>query len=145
MYTIEKTMIIDDDPLTSYLFSKINDIVHFTKEIKSFYNAVDGLDYLFGSNSHQHEFPDAIFLDIGMPIVNGWHFLERLHTSDHFDKNNTIVYMLTASNNQSDINRAKKFAHVEDYVVKPLTVERLQLVQTNLTKTSVPKSLNSPT
>ena len=128
-------MVIDDDPITSIMLEKINASVNFAKEVLSFYSAVDGLDYLLSLNDKVKAAPQVIFLDISMPIVSGWQFLERYSALD-FPLEKTAIYMLTASADQSDINRAKKFAHVHDYLVKPLTVSRLQAIQATLSETS---------
>ena len=138
--TVQKAIIVDDDPLTGYIFEKVNAIVHFAHSIQNFYSAVDGLDYLLSLSPSSSDMPDAIFLDIGMPIVNGWQFLERITAYDDVNMQNSSIYMLTASADQSDINRAKKFANVEDYLVKPLTVDRLRALQAKTRHSSMSTS-----
>ena len=131
MRVLDKVMIIDDDPITSILLEKVNADVNFANKVLSFYSAVDGLDYLLSLNESRQTAPEVIFLDINMPIVSGWQFLERYRTLE-ISKGPTAIYMLTASADQSDINRAKRFTHVNDYLVKPLTVGRLQTIQAAL-------------
>ena len=136
MRMLDKVMIIDDDPVTSLLFNKINASVNFAKEAISFYSAVDGLDYLLSPENQKQKAPEVIFLDICMPIVNGWQFLDRVNALENPSLQHTVIFMLTASSDQSDINRAKKFASVEDYIVKPLTIERLKIIQTKFADSS---------
>ena len=126
---LSQVMLIDDDPLTILLFDKINRIVGFAQEVISFYNAVDALDYLQRTKTDR---PDVIFLDICMPIVNGWQFLEQFKTLSESSVSSPTIFMLATSADQSDMNRAKKFDSVADYIVKPLTVERLRAVQRQL-------------
>ena len=133
MRTLNTTIIIDDDPMTAIIFEKINGVLHFTREILGFYSAVDGLDYLLNLKDNRQDAPDAIFLDITMPIVSGWQFLEQYEALSFPE---TTVYMLTASDDQSDINRAKKFANVKDYLVKPLTLGLVKTVLEDLTPPS---------
>ena len=124
-----KVLIVDDDPFTVMLFKKVNAIAEFSQEVVACLSAVDGLDYLSGLEEKGEAAPEAIFLDICMPIVNGWQFLEHVKTLPATLLTQTKLYMLAASTDQSDINRAKKFAIVEDYIVKPITVSRLQAIQ----------------
>ena len=131
MSVLNKAMIIDDDPITSILLEKINADVNFAREVISFYSAVDGLDYLLTTKDEKQPVPEIIFLDINMPIVSGWQFLER-YNELAIPEGQTAIYMLTASADQSDINRAKKFANVEDYLVKPLTIARLKAIHANM-------------
>ena len=133
MRTLNTIMVIDDDPMTAIIFEKINGVLHFAQEVLSFYSAVDGLDYLLTLKDSRQHAPDAIFLDITMPIVSGWQFLEQYEARSFPE---TTVYMLTASDDQSDINRAKKFANVKDYLVKPLTLNLVRTVLEDLTPPS---------
>lgn len=129
----QKVLIIDDDPFTVMLFKKVSAVAGFSQEVVACLSAVDGLDYLIKLEDRDEAAPEVIFLDICMPIVNGWQFLEHMKTLPPTILSNTKIYMLAASTDQSDIIRAKKFAIVEDYIVKPITVSRLQAIQARTT------------
>jgi CheY-like chemotaxis protein len=94
--------------------------------VQCFYSAVDGLDYLSSLADRHQEAPEIILLDICMPIVNGWQFLAQFEAMGWSE---TTIYMLASSTDQEQINRAKKVANVKDYIVKPLTVERLRMIK----------------
>ncbi|MGB3778414.1 MAG: response regulator, partial [Tunicatimonas sp.] len=111
------------------LAERANHRVQLAEQVLCFYSAVDGLDYLSGLADQQQEAPEVIFLDICMPIVNGWQFLAQFN---NFGWSDTAVYMLASSTDQEHINRAKKVASVADYIVKPLTVERLLTIKNDL-------------
>lgn len=132
MHVLDKILIIDDDPISGIILEKVNAHVHFATEVISLYSAVDALDYLLSLKDRRETAPEVIFLDICMPIVNGWQFLEQFKTLEAPGLQNTIIFMLATSSDQSDINRAKKFASVEDYIVKPLTADRLSAIQATL-------------
>jgi len=68
-----------------------------------------------------------------MPIVNGWEFLERLEkmNENHYFSQ-VAIYMLTSSSEQSDINKAKKYNMVTDYIVKPITMDILNKIRLSL-------------
>ncbi len=126
MTKIKKVLVIDDDPINNIIFEKLSDITGFAEQITACLSAVDGLDHLQNLQKNGEEAPAMIFLDIRMPIVNGWEFLQRFEKikTPYFD--NTLVYMLTSSSDQSDVNKAKNFGTVSDYIVKPLSVEVLE-------------------
>ncbi|WKN31769.1 response regulator [Porifericola rhodea] len=130
MEKIKQVILIDDDPINNIIFQKLSEFVDFAEEIVSFLSAVDSLDHLQQLQQAEAPAPDMIFLDIRMPIVNGWEFLERLeamNTNGYFD--NTAIYMLTSSSEQSDINKAKNYQQVTDYIVKPLSTENLESIK----------------
>ncbi len=129
MKKIRKLLLIDDDHINNIIFEKLSGFAGFAEEIVSFISAVDGLDYLKELQKNEEEPPNIIFLDIRMPIVNGWEFLERLSEFREAYFNNTSIYMLTSSSDQSDVNKAKNFAIVNDYLVKPMTIEALKKLQ----------------
>lgn len=130
MEKIKQVMVIDDDPINNIIFQKLSEFVGFAEEILPFISAVDSLDYLQKLENELIPPPNIIFLDIRMPIVNGWEFLERLSKLNHsqyFD--HTAIYMLTSSSEQSDINKSKNYKLVTDYLVKPLLTDNLIAIQ----------------
>lgn len=139
MPNVNTIIVIDDDPIAGLLVERANHKVQLAERVLCFYSAVDGLDYLTSLANQQEEAPEIIFLDICMPIVSGWQFLEQFST---FAWSDTVIYMLASSTDQEHINRAKKVASVKDYIVKPLTTERLRTIQDQLVNQTV--STSSP-
>lgn len=130
MEKIKQVLVIDDDPINNIIFQKLSEFIGFAEEIVPFISAVDSLDYLQKLEEDHNTPPNIIFLDIRMPIVNGWEFLERLNQlnkNHYFDS--TAIYMLTSSSEQSDINKSKNYSLVTDYIVKPLSTEKLQEIR----------------
>jgi CheY-like chemotaxis protein len=126
MPNVNTILVIDDDPIASLIMERANHKVQLAEQVHCFYSAVDGLDYLSDLKARRQKFPEIIFLDICMPIVSGWQFLEQLAALGETD---TSVYMLASSTDQEHINRAKNVASVKDYIVKPITVERLRAIK----------------
>lgn len=117
LQSIQNIMLVDDDKV----FINITGIIlkRFNKElaIQSYTNPAQALKILKDENSS----PDAIFLDINMPDIDGWKFLENLEEMG-IDAN---VYMLTSSIDPSDMEKSKTYSSVKGYFTKPLTKQAL--------------------
>jgi two-component system, chemotaxis family, chemotaxis protein CheY len=120
--------LIDDDEIFQFITSRLIERANLAQELKQFYNGDSALHYL---NSHADlvdELPDIILLDINMPVIDGWMFLDEFKIiADKLDKVITI-YMVSSSIAPEDINRAKSNPLVKDYLVKPVSMETLQAV-----------------
>jgi CheY-like chemotaxis protein len=86
----------------------------------------DALYYLKEKKVSDHLQPDLIFLDINMPGMNGWEFLQEYNQLDKELQSRVIVIMLTTSDNPDDKVKAKTWNFVSDYITKPLTKEKMQ-------------------
>jgi len=109
-------MLIDDDKYTNQYHQIIIDETQMCNETIVFQYADEALEWL--KNLNDHEFPTAIFLDINMPRMNGFEFLEEYERTFP-DKNLPIIVMLTTSLNPSDQQISKKYK-IHDFMNKPL-------------------------
>jgi CheY-like chemotaxis protein len=90
-----------------------------------FSNGQKGFDYLLGSLKNPKDIPNYIFLDINMPIMDGWQFLEEFSSiEDKFTKN-VNIYLVTSSIDERDIEKATKFTNVKEYLVKPISENKI--------------------
>jgi CheY-like chemotaxis protein len=98
-------------------------------------NGLDGINYLKGLLENQDEMPDVIFLDINMPVMNGWEFLDEYqHFKDRINKEISI-YMLSSSVYNDDIKKAETYSDVKKFISKPLTIDKLEkLISTAVVK-----------
>jgi CheY-like chemotaxis protein len=110
---------IDDDVINNLLNERLLK-KHFPQiSCKTFSEAERAFDELI---TNTDQLPDAIFLDINMPVMNGWDFLDNL-----LNKNlNLMVYMLTSSIDPKDQEKALGYSAVKDFISKPLKEERLR-------------------
>lgn len=125
MEKIQCTWVIDDDPIDNITFKKLSEHAEFSEEVTGFISAVDALDRYQKLIDENSTLPSVIFLDIRMPIVSGWDFIDRYSSLPEKHTRQTAVYMLTSSVDQSDIHRAKSHPLIVDYIVKPITIDKL--------------------
>lgn len=117
------TYIIDDDKLTVKLMSILISKNEFCEEIKSFYNAQLALEQLKQNSDNHNILPDAILLDLNMPLMDGWQFLDEfIHLSI---TKNISIFIMTSSIDPADIEKAKKYNVVKNYIEKPITSKKL--------------------
>lgn len=110
--------VIDDSELDTYVFKKLSDQLHFDVEF-SFKNNSE--TYVSQLEEKLEELPSDIFLDLRMPVLNGFEFLERLNQIEGADQ--VKVHIFTSSNLDSDKERAFAFSQVKSYLVKPISPE----------------------
>lgn len=125
--------LIDDDNIYQYTARVILESTGLAKQIHSFYDGKEALNYFIEQlPANADALPDVIFLDINMPVMNGWEFLEeynKLATS--FPKPIT-VYMVSSSVNSTDMQRSRSYKSVSDYLVKPVNRNTYQELMENL-------------
>ena len=128
------TYIIDDDKLTVKLISILVSKNKFCEEIQSFDNAQHAIDKLKQNASNNGVLPDAILLDLNMPAMDGWQFLDEFVLLPI--KKEISVFIMTSSIDPVDIEMAKKYKIVKDYVEKPITSKKLDLLSNLIGKTN---------
>ena len=128
MKKINSILLIDDDDAANF-FNKIiiSKSVFDVQEISIAKNGQLALDYLNDCNKQKLALPEIIFLDINMPIMNGWEFLEVLLTLD-FCKNIQLIAMLTSSYNDQDQKKAEQYEPIKKFIKKPLTTKKVNKI-----------------
>jgi len=115
---VKKVLLIDDDKVSNYLSSLIIKKTLIAEVVKECLDGQEGLDYL-KSLSGSTEIPDILFLDLNMPVLDGWQFLNKFSLLDK--RVQMPIYILTSSNYEGDLIKSKEFDAVKGYIVKPLS------------------------
>ncbi|MCL9807297.1 response regulator [Flavobacterium amniphilum] len=123
MSKIKMTYIIDDDAIFVFVLKKLLEKNGNFGNIIDFKNGNDAIDILF---SKQSELPCVILLDLNMPIIDGWQFLDQLEDSDLKDQLN--VYIMSSSIDRTDIEKSKTYSIVKDFISKPVNADKLNKI-----------------
>lgn len=128
---INKVFCIDDDPITLVLCDMVIKKSEFAKEVITAKNGKEGLAWFsayFSKNNSEpkQKPPEIIFLDLNMPVMNGWDFLEDYLMKYAERAPDTKVIILSSTVNPEDFLRANRYDIVIDFINKPLTAEGLR-------------------
>lgn len=113
-------LLVDDDPDDNFYHQIIINEMNIVNHIDIVINGIEAIAYLKKENQIP---PEIIFLDLNMPKMNGWEFLEQYKHLDIAQKAKVLIVILTTSANPDHIKRAKEIQDVTGYETKPLTKE----------------------
>ncbi|MBC7848074.1 MAG: response regulator [Flavobacterium sp.] len=129
---LDTILCVDDDPITLMLCKMVINKASFSNEIITAKNGEEALNYFKTSLDKQSKKPQLIFLDLNMPVMGGWEFLDSFSTSEYSEYNTTKVIILSSTIDPDDIEKAKKYPMVLDFLSKPISKEMLEYVKTKL-------------
>lgn len=118
--------LIDDDKIYQFTAKKIIESTNLTKAVLSFFNGEEAIDFFKSNLQNVDSIPDIIFLDINMPIKDGWQFLEDFKSLLNDVKKDITIYMVSSSVDDYDIKKSKEYSFVTDYIIKPINRERFE-------------------
>ncbi|QNK78055.1 response regulator [Winogradskyella undariae] len=124
--------VIDDDDIYQFTITKILESIKLSKKILLFSDGEEALDFMVDNLYNDDKLPDIIFLDINMPIMDGFQFMEEYVEIKPKLNKKIIIYMVSSSVDPVDIAKAKEISDVSDYIIKPIKAGQLRSIMSNL-------------
>ncbi len=116
--------VVDDDSVFQFTTSRMLKATKLTNNILQFSNGQMALDFLNHHAANPTKLPDIIFLDINMPVTDGWMFLDEFQKMKEKFSKKARIYMVSSSIDPRDLNRARSNPEVSDYVEKPVSLTK---------------------
>jgi CheY-like chemotaxis protein len=132
MNKLNTVCVIDDDKIYSFAIKHIINRSGITENIILFHNGRVAMDFFHQQVQEQHSLPDVILLDLNMPVLDGWQFLEEFETIKTSLKKTIPIYIVSSSIDEEEHSRAKAIESVNDFITKPITVSILQKIHNQI-------------
>ncbi|HAA14215.1 MAG TPA: response regulator [Cytophagales bacterium] len=126
---IDLVMLVDDNDTDNFISKRIIEITKFASDVEIKNSGKSALEYLEQNKEDHSRLPDIIFLDINMPIVDGFVFLYEFEKFADSVKNKCKVIILSSSDNKRDIDKIVNNDHVIKFITKPLTEQSLEEIR----------------
>ncbi len=116
-------IIVDDDPINNFITKKVITKISPNAFVIAFTEPEEGLDYILSIFAKPFNDKAILLLDINMPTMTGWQFLERLENEGAVVSERLLIYILSSSVDTTDKGKAEVNPHIKDYIKKPLTTK----------------------
>lgn len=128
---LEQVLFVDDDPITLMLCKKVIEKASFSAEIITVHNGEEALKFFdeLKYNKKSAKKPQLIFLDLNMPVMGGWEFLDNFSSVDYQEFNSISIIVLSSTINPEDLAKAKKYPAVIDFLSKPISKSMLEYLK----------------
>ncbi|HQT58527.1 MAG: hypothetical protein B7X86_12095 [Sphingobacteriales bacterium 17-39-43] len=127
-----RVFIIDDDPIHQRIAQIMISKHNLFDEYFSYTEAQKALDFLQENKKNEETLPDVILLDLNMPVLDGWDFLETFETLIKEFKKNIRVFIVSSSVDEKDLLRSKSYVAVKGFISKPLSPDIIRsIIETN--------------
>lgn len=122
MKNINTACIIDDDHIFVFGIKHMIEMSDFSNSLIFYSNGKEAIEGIKSTIANGEQMPDLILLDLNMPIMDGWQFLDEF---EKIEQNSTKVFIISSSINPIDLEKSKQYSTVVDYVLKPISVEKI--------------------
>jgi response regulator of citrate/malate metabolism len=124
MDKIDSILLVDDDNITNFINARLLNKLNIANRVQISINGQEALNYI---NEIENKCPDLILLDINMPVMNGFEFLQS-YCERHYCSNLPVIIILTTSSDHKDIEQLEKYPVVCGFMNKPLTEEKISSI-----------------
>ncbi len=121
-----KTCLIDDDQLFLFGMKRILEVTKVASQISQFENGYEAIKYFENSRANEELLPDVIFVDINMPVMDGWEFIEKFSKLKSAIRKDITIYMVSSSIDYNDAERARSIRDITEYMIKPITIDQVK-------------------
>jgi CheY-like chemotaxis protein len=126
---IDLVMLVDDNDTDNFISKRIIEITEFAHRVEVKNSGKSALDYLAAHEDHPENLPGIIFLDINMPVVDGFVFLYEFEKFRELVRTKCKVIILSSSDNKRDIDKIINNNYVIKFITKPLTEASLREIR----------------
>ena len=116
--------IVDEDEVYQLTSRKMIERIYSAKNILVFSNGAEAMRFLWETVPDEDILPDVIFLDVNMPFMDAWQFLDAYAELQPMLTKQIVIYVISSSVSHSDIERARAIKAVKDYYIKPINLEQ---------------------
>lgn len=129
MKKFNSILLVEDDPIAIIVCDRIIKLNNFTDNLITKENGKEALKYIQSLLQENKPLPEVILLDINMPIMNGWDFLNEYETLLDKIANPPMIFILSSTADPNDFSKTTLYNFVKDFIPKPFNKEHLSLIE----------------
>jgi CheY-like chemotaxis protein len=127
-YKLSTAGIIDDDQIYQLVMRRAIEQSGMIKDVLQFYDGEEAINYFKSKRQNPESLPELILLDINMPYMDGWQFLDEFLKIPFNGDYKGIIYIISSSSTMEDLNKAREYEIVSGYHVKPVTKDMFETI-----------------
>lgn len=125
-YKLSTAGIIDDDQVYQLVMRRAIEQSGMVKDVLQFYDGEEAINFFKEKHQHPEVLPELILLDINMPYMDGWQFLDEFIKIPFKGEYQRTIYIISSSSTMEDLNKAKQYSIVSGYHIKPITKDKFE-------------------
>ncbi len=126
--------VVDDDDIYQFTIKRTMELLNLAKKVHVFSDGEEALDFILENVKNVQILPDIILLDINMPIMDGFQFMEEYVKIKNKSDKKIKIYMVSSSVDPVDMEKAKKIKDICDYIIKPIWPDQLTEIVSSMEK-----------
>jgi len=121
-----KVMLVDDDPIFTFLFQKLlEQYPDVDLEFENFPDGYNAVEFFRENKNNKISYPEVLFIDINMPLMNGWELIKAINEENLFGNEKVKMYIISSSISKADFNNSKQQINSIEYLTKPISHQQL--------------------